>query len=83
MQLTLDFDNKFVEELKKEFAAPSVKEALYQLLEFYKKSNMHIEENLEVINKDDEEFQEILSARKRRENGEKTYSIDTVLKEFE
>ncbi len=36
--------------------------------------------DLEIINKDDSDFKYILDARKRREEGEKTYSIDEAIK---
>jgi hypothetical protein len=83
MQLTVDFDKTFIEELKEEFATTSITEALYKLLDFYKKNSSYIQENLEVIDESDGDYSYIIDARKRRENGEKTYSLDSVLKEFE
>jgi len=39
MQLTIDVDKNFIENLKQEFHTPNIKDALYQLLDFYKQSN--------------------------------------------
>jgi len=39
MQLTIDLDTHLIDSLKKEFHTPNVKDALYQLLDFYKQSN--------------------------------------------
>ena len=83
MQLTMDFDSKFVEALQKEFSTPNVKDALYQLLEFYKKSSQYLDENLDIIDESDPDYNYILEAKERRKNGEKSYSLDSVLKEFE
>jgi len=83
MQLTVDFDKTFVEELKEEFSTTNITEALYKLLDFYKKNSSYIQENLEIIDESDSDYNYIIDARKRRENGEKTYSLDSVLKEFE
>ncbi len=41
------------------------------------------EPNLEVIKEDDPDYAYVKEARERREKGEKTYSIDEVMKEFE
>jgi len=38
---------------------------------------------IETISKDDEDFKYIRDAREARKNGEKTYSIDDMMKEFE
>lgn len=83
MQMTIDIDKTLIENLKKEFSVASPKEALYQLLDFYKKNNNYIKENLDTITKDDADYAYITDARERRENGEKIESIDSVLKEFE
>ena len=39
MQLTIDVDKHFIENLKKEFHTSNVKDALSQLLDFYKQKN--------------------------------------------
>ncbi|WP_292661934.1 hypothetical protein [Nitratifractor sp.] len=38
---------------------------------------------IETIREDDPDYGYIIETRKRREMGEKTYSIDEVMKEFE
>ena len=37
---------------------------------------------LEIIDKSDPDFQYIIEARQRRDNGEKTYTIDEMIQEF-
>ncbi len=39
--------------------------------------------DIEVINEDDPDYAYVKEARKRREKGEKTYSIDEAIKEIE
>ena len=39
MQLTIDVDKNFIENLKEEFHTSNTKEALYQLFDFYKQSS--------------------------------------------
>ncbi len=39
--------------------------------------------NFEVIKKDDSDYNFIIDARERRKKGEKLYSLDEILKEFE
>jgi len=39
--------------------------------------------DIEEIKEDDEDFKYILEAREARKNGEKTYTIDEMIKEFE
>ena len=39
MQLTIDVDKHFIENLKQEFHTPNVKDALYQLFDFYKQKD--------------------------------------------
>jgi len=39
MQLTIDVDQHFIENLKKEFHTTNTKDALSQLFEFYKQKN--------------------------------------------
>ena len=82
MQLTIDFDKIFIEELQKEFSTPNVKDALYKLFEFYKNSNDLVQKNLETIEKNNSDYNYIEDAWKRREEGEKTYSLDSVLKKI-
>jgi CRISPR/Cas system-associated endonuclease Cas3-HD len=38
MQLNIDLDKSFIDDLQKQFSTPNVKEALYQLLDFYKQN---------------------------------------------
>ena len=38
MQLNIDLDKIFIDNLQKQFSTPNVKEALYQLLDFYKQN---------------------------------------------
>ncbi len=38
--------------------------------------------NLEVIDENDPDFQYVVKARQRREDGEKSYSIDEMIQEF-
>ena len=78
MQLTIDVDKNFIETLKEEFQTPNVKDALYELLDFYKQSN-----TIESISDEDKDYGFIEDARLRRKNGEKTYSIDSVMNEYE
>jgi len=78
MQLTIDVDKNFIENLKQEFHTPNIKDALYQLLDFYKQSNA-----IDNIGTDDSDYGFIKDAKTRRENGEKTYSIDSVISEYE
>ncbi len=39
--------------------------------------------DIENITKDEEDYQLYLEAKQRREDGEKSYSLDAVLKDFE
>jgi len=39
MQLIIDVDKHFIENLKEEFQTPNIKDALYQLFDFYKQSS--------------------------------------------
>ena len=61
MQLTIDVDKHFIENLKEEFHTTDIKAALTQLLDFYKHSH----------------------ARERRKEGERTYSLDEIISEYE
>jgi hypothetical protein len=78
MQLTIDVDKNFIENLKKEFHTHNIKDALYQLLDYYKQSN-----SIEDIKPDDSDYGFISDAKERRKNGEKTYSIDEIISEYE
>lgn len=77
MQLTIDVDKNFIESLKKEFHTPDIKDALAQLLNFYKEIH-----EIEEISIEDKDYQYIKDAQIRRQNGEKTYPIDDVLSEY-
>jgi len=48
MQLTIDVDKHFIDNLKQEFHTPNIKDALYQLLEFYKQRNNNTDLNTEI-----------------------------------
>lgn len=48
MQLTINLDKIFIEDLQKQFSTPNVKEALYQLLDFYKQNNNKDELSIEL-----------------------------------
>ena len=78
MQLTIDVDKHFIENLKEEFHTSNTKEALYQLLDFYKQS--HAIEEIEIS---DSDYKFIDTARIRRKNGEKTYNIDDIISDYE
>ena len=41
MQLTIDVDKHFIENLKQELHTTDIKDALSQLLDFYKQKNTH------------------------------------------
>ena len=72
MQLTIDI---------KEGAIDKVLDILSKL-----KDDIQIvdyEKDIEIISKDEEDYRLIEEARIRRKNGEKSYSIDMLLKEFE
>ncbi len=83
MQMMIDIEPQWLETVQKEFAATDAKEAFYRLFEFYQKSKAHFQERLEEIEENDSDFGYIEAARKRREEGEAVYSLDSVLKEFE
>lgn len=52
--------------------------------EIFQHTKMEIPEiQFEKIDKSDSDYQFILDAKVRRENGEKTFSLESVLKEFE
>ena len=78
MQLTIDVDKHFIENLKEEFHTTNIKDALSQLLDFYKQRN-----TIESIDTDDSDYGFIKDAKTRRKNGEKTYNIDDVINEYE
>lgn len=78
MQLTIDVDKHFIENLKEEFQTTNIKDALVQLFDFYKQSN-----KIEEISIEDRDYAFIKDAKIRRENGEQTYSIDSIIREYE
>lgn len=39
-------------------------------------------ENIELIDKDDEDYELFLKAKEGRKNGEKVYSLDEIMKEY-
>ena len=77
MQLTIDVDKNFIENLKQEFHTTNIKDALTQLFDFYKEIH-----EIEEINIEDKDYQYLKDAQIRRQNGEKTYPIDDVLSEY-
>jgi predicted transcriptional regulator len=82
MQLNIDIDNIFAEELKKEFSTSNLKDAIYKLFEFYQNTQKINTQEIEIIKEDDSDYNYIVDARKKRENGEKTFSLDDVIEEF-
>jgi len=74
MQLTIDVDKHFIENLKEEFDTTNIKDALSQLFDFYKHAH-----RLEEIKVNDNDYSFIQDARVRRKDGEKTYSVDSVI----
>jgi hypothetical protein len=83
MQLTLEVDKNLAEALQKEFATPNLKDAFGLLLDFYKKNRLALQENIEIIASEEEDYREIVEARQRREDGEKIYDLDQVIGEFQ
>ena len=60
-------------------------EKVMYLLEHLKDDVRIIEKDdieLEIIDKNDSDFKYIVEGRKRRENGEKTYSVNEVIKDY-
>ena len=49
MQLTIDVDKHFIENLKQEFHTTNIKDALSQLFEFYKQKNNNISIDAEIV----------------------------------
>ena len=47
MELTIDIDKHFIENLKKEFHTTNIKDALSQLLDFYKQKNNNLDMEIE------------------------------------
>ena len=83
MQLTLDIEKDFIDKLQETFGTSNIKEALNDLLDFYKTSTL-LESNLKLehIQLDEQDYQLIKDAKTRRQNGEKTYSLDSILNEY-
>jgi len=50
MQLTIDVDKHFIDNLKEEFHTTNIKDALSQLFDFYQKNN-HNKLNTEIENR--------------------------------
>jgi len=56
MQLNIDLDKSFIDDLQRQFSTPNVKEALYQLLDFYKQNRKEdalkeeLQKRVEAIN---------------------------------
>ncbi len=78
MQLTIDVDKHFIENLKKEFHTHNVKDAINQLFDFYRQTI-----KIDTINTNDNDYGFIEDAKIRRKNGEKTYSIGSVISEYQ
>ena len=78
--MTIELEDNFVKNLKREFNNLEVKEIIHKLYQSHKDRDTL---NIEEIKDDDLDYKYILEARERREKGEKTHSIDEVLKEFE
>jgi len=47
MQLTIDVDKHFIENLKEEFHTTNIKDALVQLFDFYKQNNNSLNDEIE------------------------------------
>ena len=47
MQLTIDVDKHFIENLKEEFQTTNIKDALVQLFDFYKQNNNSLDNEIE------------------------------------
>jgi hypothetical protein len=77
MQLTIDVDKHFIENLQKEFHTTNIKDALSQLFDFYKESN-----TIEAIPSNENDYTLVKDAKARRQAGEKTYSIDSVIDKY-
>ena len=77
MQLTIDIDKHFIENLKKEFHTTNIKDALSQLFDFYKESS-----TIEAIPSNENDYTLVEDAKLRRKAGEKTYTIDSVIDEY-
>lgn len=73
MQITLDI---------KESAVDKIMYLLDHLKEDVSIIEHKVPLKLEVIDESDTDFKFIIDARKRREDGEKCYPIDDVLKDF-
>ncbi len=73
MQITLDI---------KKSAIDKVLYLLEHLKDDVKIISRQETQKLEIIDKNDPDFKYIIEARKRRDNGEKTYTIDEILQEF-
>ena len=77
MQLTIDIDKHFIENLKEEFHTTNIKDALSQLFDFYKEST-----TIEAIPSNEDDYALVKDAKARRQAGEKTYGIDSIIYEY-
>ncbi len=73
MQITLDI---------KDSALDKILYFLEHLKDDVKIISSHDTQKLEIIDKNDPDFRYIVEARKRREDGEKTYTLDEMIQEF-
>ena len=76
MQITIDIKNGAVDKIL--YLLEHLKDDV-TIISRSPKSDLEIE----VIKEDDPDYGYVEEARKRREKGEKTYSLDEVLKEYE
>ena len=76
MQITIDVKNSALDKIL--YLLEHLKDDV-TIISRSPKSNIEIE----VIREDDPDYGYIKEARERRKKGEKTYSLDEVLKEYE
>lgn len=76
MQITIDVKNGAVDKIL--YLLEHLKDDV-TIISRSPKSDLEIE----VIREDDPDYGYVKEARERREKGEKTYSLDEVLKEYE
>ena len=81
---SLNFDNNLIDKAKELFSAYglSLSEGINLLLkQFVKKQSPILD--IEMVNKEDPDYELIKQSIQRRKEGEKVYSLDEVLKEFD
>lgn len=61
--MIVELDNSFVERLKKELNTDNIVEAIHKALDFYEQN---VSNDIEIISKDDPDYQIILKAREER-----------------